>query len=163
MFVCSLSFRCVFVFIILSHSIWPDCALNLSIFVCEQLTFTEKEFLCGRLRFLVLNALKKHEAQLPLEDASRAGRPTIISNRQSRALLKNLNQNRSQTSTELLLNTFGTEAYFSPRTLRRMLAKKGFRRVRASKVPLLTYLQQLRRYKFAIRCKHFNFNFLFCL
>ena len=105
---------------------------------------------------LVLNALKKHEAQLPLEDASRAGRPTIISNRQSRALLKNPNQNRSQTSTELLLNTFGTEAYFSPRTLCRMLAKKGFRRVRASKVPLLTYLQQLRRYKFAIRYKHFK-------
>jgi len=105
----------------------------------------------------VRNAMKKEERGEGLEDAPRCGRPPKLNSREVRSLVKNLNQDRSQSSAELLSTSFGTSKQLTSRSIRNYLAKRGFRKCRAGKTPLLNSLQQLRRYRWAHLHKHYNF------
>ena len=101
--------------------------------------------------------MKKEERGEGLEDAPRCGRPPKLNSREVRSLVKNLNQDRSQSSAELLSTSFGTSKQLTSRSIRNYLAKRGFRKCRAGKTPLLNSLQQLRRYRWAHLHKHYNF------
>ena len=109
-------------------------------------------------RGFVQNAICKHKTGKSLEDAPRSGRPSKITPRKKRRLIRNLNTDRSQTSAELGQTTFGNISGISPRCVRRCLFKHGFKKCRASKTPLLTYLQKLRRLRWAAAHKHYDFH-----
>jgi transposase len=115
-----------------------------------------EELNCSRT--IVRNALRKQQKGIPIEDAPRSGRPSKLNARTTRAIVKNLNKDRGQSSSELLKTTFGTSGTASSRTIRRALGKVGFKRCRARASPLLTYIQQLKRRRWAVNFKHYDFS-----
>ena len=85
--------------------------------------------------------MKKEERGEGLEDAPRCGRPPKLNSREVGSLVKNLNQDRSQSSAELLSTSFGTSKQLTSRSIRNYLAKRGFRKCRAGNYyPLIDLL-----------------------
>ena len=110
----------------------------------------------GRSLHFVAHSIKKWEESRSLSDNPRSGRPPILDEREKRRLFRQLDRDRAQTAYELQKNTFGVEPRASTDTIYRVLRKKGFHKYLADVVPRLTYLQQLRRRKWAREFRNYN-------
>ena len=101
-----------------------------------------------------MRAMEKVNAHQRQEDAYRAGRPRKYSPADNRLLLRQLRKARDQTAEEVQHEAFGLWATGHASTVRRLFREHGYHKAKARPAPALTYMQKLRRRKWATEFKH---------